>query len=214
MVSTTGQTSTPAAVVGSDRLAFIIGDEGSEIGIASVADGRVLTRLNVHKSPIGALGASPDGETIYLQADRSVWSLPAAGGEPKRLCEGDTFTADPNGKFLAVVIRKPARVQLFRYWLPAGPLEEVRTHGEFQLTGYIGPGALDRQGRLLMGIEDAKRSWFYRPSVVDLPTGNLSLLPVRYDADFYAFNWAPDGSVLAIAGLMRSSLWRFTPGAK
>src|SRR5204863_9885386 len=43
---------------------------------------------------------------------------------------------------------------------------------------------------------------------------NLSLLPVHYDADFYTLNWAPDGSVLAMAGLMRSSLWRFTPGAK
>ena len=78
---------TPITSVGREEVAFRIGPEAKEIGLASIANGRVTRRIPFDKGPVSSLSASPDGRTIYCAAGGTVWSIPPEG-EPGKSAEG------------------------------------------------------------------------------------------------------------------------------
>ena len=61
---------------------------------------------------MSTLGASPDGRTLYYAAAGSVWALPATGGTPIEITDGDSFTVDPDTGDLVVKLDEGARMRL------------------------------------------------------------------------------------------------------
>jgi len=74
-------TASPVTMVGTSEVGFILGSGStSKLAIASVADGRILRRLErAHASGIQSLAATPDGQTLYCAAAGKIWSIPSHG---------------------------------------------------------------------------------------------------------------------------------------
>lgn len=88
----------PAAPVGDRLIAVTVGREPHrQVAIVSIADGRIVRRLNGPRGAIARMAASPDGQTLYYTVAGEVWAVPIADGEPHRICQGDSVAADPNG---------------------------------------------------------------------------------------------------------------------
>lgn len=131
---------------------------------------------------------SPDGKSIAFLSDRGgeeattqVWSMPATGGEAKRLTkfgEGiDDYVWSPDGKRLAFIAREPQRP--FGAKKPKNPLPIVTGRYQFREDG--------------IGYLDERRKHLY---VMDLASGKVELLtPGAHDEQLPA--WSPDGKWLA-----------------
>jgi len=50
-------------------------------------------------------------------------------------------------------------------------------------------------------------NWF--PAVLDLSTGALTRIPLKYATDFHALAWTHDGRVLGTGLGLQSALWKF-----
>ena len=133
---------------------------------------------------------SPDGKSIAFLSDRGgedataqVWSMPATGGDAKRLTkfgEGiDDYVWSPDGKRLAFIAREPERP--FGAKKPKNPLPIVTERYQFREDG--------------TGYLDQRRKHLY---VLDLASGKVDLLtPGAHDEQLPA--WSPEPTVLARA---------------
>ena len=81
------------------------------IAFADVETGRITRRIAPGKGEIVSLAASPDGGTLYFAAGGSIWSIPSAGGQARKVRAGDRVVADPSGRALLVsVLESPMTV--------------------------------------------------------------------------------------------------------
>src|SRR5207249_6558233 len=80
-IQTAEDTSGPIAVVGKDRVAFLIGSgKYQKVALASIADGRLLGRMEkIDGAAVYELGSSPDAKTLYFGANAKVWAAPLDG---------------------------------------------------------------------------------------------------------------------------------------
>jgi serine/threonine protein kinase len=209
----------PAALVGSNRLAFLAdtATEGRrQVMLAQIEDGQIrpgkrLPETMIPGTGLGALAASYDGKEIYYVHDKAVWAVPADGGQPRRLTDGEGVAAHPNGKELVVQRFEGQGVRMFRLTLAGGMPEEIKTRGPLRLAPHpIGARAIDKAGRALVTVASPE-SWFWRTGLLDLETGQLDLIRVAYDGDMYPANWGTSGKVLAVGSPLKSDLWRFVP---
>ncbi len=213
LVETQEETAMPAALVGRNQVAFMIGQRPNQtIAVASISDGRVIRRLNGPKgSAIRSIAALPDGTTIYYTAAGSVWAIPLNDGQPRKLCSGDFVTVDAFRQELIVRLDERESVRLVRVPLAGGPERPVRVEGDARLvSGHnpLGPTAVARDGRILVQVQVGS-SWFWPAGVLDPNTGRVSILKIGYPADMPAPGWTAEGKVVVVAKPFRSSLWRF-----
>jgi eukaryotic-like serine/threonine-protein kinase len=209
MVTTTEETSTPATVAGSREIAFLIGPEPrGTIGFADIETGRVTRRIDPGKGEIVALAASPDGATVYFAAGGTVWSMPSAGGNARKIRSGNQIVADRSGRALLISVLESPKMRLFRVPLDGTPESEIladASHSvQYQL---LSPGSWNPDGRLLVSLHD---SWFTGPAVMDTATGRIQPLPFDNQTDYHSLGWLPDGRIMALRLNVGSTLWRFT----
>ena len=201
----------PATPAGPGLLAFLVQANGKqEIGIASLASGRLARRIPFDKGAIQAMTASPDGKTLYCAADHMVWSVPASGGPPVRMRGGDTVTIDPDGKFLVVFASELTKVRLFQVPLNGGVEREIVPQGDAPPVATVSDRAISRDGRMLV-VASSPGSWFWTPFVMDLATGRMTPVPTDKLGDYYRPTWTPEGEVYAVVAGMSSAVWKFTP---
>jgi len=213
LVETDEETSTPAAPIGTGQVAFVIGSSSSQaIGLASTASGRMIRRLEgVASSPISAIAAFPDGQILYYTAAGSVWSIPAAGGQPKRLGAGDSVTVDALHNELLVRLDESSGVSLVRMALSGAPVRPIQVVGDVHLaagSGQLSPTAVARDGRILVTAVSGSL-WTWPAGILNPDTGAIQILKLGYPADVFSPGWGPDGKVVMMANPIRSSLWRF-----
>jgi hypothetical protein len=211
LVETQEQTSMPAAPIGSTMVAFVIGEEPNQaIGVASIADGRVVHRLNgVRGVEIGSMATFPDGQMIYYTASGSVWQIPVGDGQPSRLQSGDSVTADPFGHKLIVRVDERQGVRLVRVPLAGGPERPIRVEDGVRLaTSPLGTAAVGKGGKMLVTVT-LGASWFTPAALLDPQTGRTQIVSIGYPADMLAPGWTPDGKILLVAQPLISRLWRF-----
>ena len=214
LFNTSEPTATPATPAGPGMLAFLVGDPGKQdIAIGSLAARRITARIPFDKGVIVEMTSSVDGKTLYCVADHAIWAVPSAGSAPVRIHDGDAVTIDPGGKFLVAITEIMARLQVYKIPLDGGAANEVVLQGDLRPTQFLGPGAVSRDGRLLMPLASAG-SWYYLPGVIDLGSGRAALLPTDLSGDYRSMNWTPDGQIMAIAAPFHSSIWKFSPTAR
>ena len=161
------ETRAPATAVGPVHAAVMMGAQSSpDIAIVNTTDGRLVRRFKAPTPAISTLGASPDGRTLYYAAAGSVWALPATGGTPIEITDGDSFTVDPDTGDLVVKLDEGARMRLVMIRAGGGPPEQIPVHGDLRLIPRpLVPGAV-RQGRLLLGVASTD-SWFWHAGMLD-----------------------------------------------
>jgi hypothetical protein len=210
-----GQTRPPVTRVGKDRLALVEGPEKeAQVVLGLIQDDEVVERrplAGVPAAGLTALAASHNGKVIYFVRERAVWAVPAAGGQPRRITNGDGVAAYPDGKALLVQRFEGKGVRLFRVPADGGEGEELQVKGERRLVPeVIGGLAINEDGRALVASA-APGSWFWQPALLDLARGKLEPIVLGYEADVYPSNWGRDGTVLGMAYPLRSDIWRFRP---
>ncbi len=210
VILTSDETAAPVSTAGPGLLAAMLSGAGKiDIGIVSSATGRIVRRIPFDKGTVWSMAATPDGRTLYCVAAHGVWAVPAAGGTPVRIHDGDTVALDPDGKFLVVMATDPAGTRISQIPLTGGASREIVVHGDLRPTPYLGPRAISRDGRMLDGLESD--SWYYAPGLIDLSTGRATLIPTDLAGDYFSLNWTDDGQIMAIISQMRSAIWKFTP---
>jgi eukaryotic-like serine/threonine-protein kinase len=192
---------------GERMIAFPLGPPGKRvIAIASLPDGRIVRRLAVGGGTINGLASSPDGRTIFYVSGHAVWSMPAAGGDPTKISEGDSVAASAG----EVVVKLNANDGFHLMRVPPAGGEPVRVppSAEAALTsGMLSPAAVGPNGRVLVQVNEP-HVWFYRMAAIDLRTGHLDLIPTDYGGDIWFPGWTPDGKIVAVGLEYSFSLWQ------
>ena len=165
----------------------------------------------MNKGDINSLASSPDGKTLYAAADGTVWSVPSAGGDARKVREGDSIIAYPDGRHLLVAVVESSKFRLFRVPLDGGSEDEIKMHGSIPLwSGFLSPNALNADVRLLLSLAPWD-SWFNSTGILDTATGRLTRIPGDDVSDIHSMAWLPDGKIMELRVGLRSTLWKFQP---
>jgi hypothetical protein len=200
----------PITAVGGRLMAVMVGPETRrQIALVSIADGRIVRRLEGPKGTIGRMAASPDGQMLYYTASGFVWAIPVTDGKPRRIHEGDSVAADPNGRDLIVKLNEKDAYRLLRVPVSGGPVHLIDIRGELRPTpNPVSGSAVDAQGRIVLEATSTG-SWFYAAALLDPKTGSFVKVPVQFDGDLFRPAWTRDGRVVAMGADMQAAIWRF-----
>jgi hypothetical protein len=210
LLNTQEETRPPAAMLGPPELAFVIGKADHEdLAVANISTGIILRRITINKY-ITALAPTPDGKTVFLSADGSIWSVPSTGGDLKRIRPGYGVGIDPAGKYLLVQSVENTKTSLVQIPLKGGPEREIPLAAPYRLASPIGSGMISKDGHLIAPLV-SKDSFFASPGIVDLVTGRVVRISVDHYFDYGFMAWGPGGQVTAITMGLKSTLWKFRP---
>jgi hypothetical protein len=209
-VQTGEQTGSPFAVVGDREVAFAMGTAPNRtLAVASASDGRMIRRLPATKDlGISSLAASPDGSTLYYVVSGTIWAIPAAGGDPRKIASGDEVAADPSGRELIVARTEKEGSRLVRISLSGGAETPISFPSGLHLIPGLTPNAVHRDARILVPVQ-SQDSWWDEVAILEPKTGKLDRLDIPYAGDIDYPSWSGDGRMIAIGLPMQSSLWRF-----
>jgi hypothetical protein len=212
-IQTNEETSPPICLVGEDRIAFRLGSPAhAAIALASITDGRIVRRLNgIAPGDINDLSAAPNGKTLYYSDSQSVWAVPVAGGQPRRIGPGYSVAPDPNGKDLIVLAIGKEGVKLFKVPVAGGVEQPILVQGPLRVAQTpLNPNAVAKDGQVVLSSTSPDK-WFYGAATLDPRSGKLTRIPVDFTGDLLAPGWLPDGRVLSSASPLKLTLWRFRP---
>ncbi|HEV2424846.1 MAG TPA: protein kinase [Terriglobia bacterium] len=211
LVNTSEDTGGPMTGVGSDQVAFMIGQRPRHhIALAALSNGRITRHLSFDQGEVSGMGVSPDRQTLYCLAGGAVWSVPLSGGAPRKIRDGDGFAVDASTGSLVIQVRQPPNTRLIRVPFKGGPEQEIA--GPFPLAYSIDSNSI-RNGKLVAPMSGPR--WFWRPGIFDLATGKSASIPLDYpNEDFQHMAWTPDGRIMAVADSWSGSIWKFTPQVK
>jgi hypothetical protein len=204
------QTRLPITALGPHHAAVMMGPVAApDIAILDTSDGRLVRRFKAPAPTMSTLGASPDAETLYYADAGVIWAMPAAGGAPRRIGAGDSFSVDAGTGDLVVKLDEPTRFRLVRMKPADGSVEQIPLKGDLRLIARpLVPGAVS-QGRLVLGVASVD-SWFWQAAVLDLATGVVTKLVANNPSDVHFVTWRADGVPIGFCYGLETSLWRFT----
>jgi hypothetical protein len=211
LLDTQEPTSGPVAMLGTDQLAFRVGaGTGRRIAIASLGEGRIVRRLQgVDATGIVSLAASRDGQTLYYSATGTVWSVPAVGGEPRKVHSGDSVSVDPRNGDLVISLQEKEGVKLVRVPQAGAEAQPIPITGDLRVAPVpLSSNAVGRDGRILVQFT-APHTWFWPAGVLDPASGRIEQIPVPYQGDMMKPGWDREGRVVTLSNPLRSTIWRF-----
>jgi hypothetical protein len=204
----------PVAVAASGVAALLTGASGSppQLGLASVADGRLLKRHALPKGTVpAALAASRDGKTFFFADGGTIYSLDAATGATKKLCAGHGVAGDPGADEVVVQRNAASGVQLVRVALATGVETPVPVSGPLKLApASLAQGAIGPDRRILV-TAISQDTWAPIPAILDPGTGVVTPVPVSYDGEIVATAWGRNGFILGMGLGARGEFWIFRP---
>jgi eukaryotic-like serine/threonine-protein kinase len=198
-----------ASPVSADEVALLLGAPGKRrIAFVSVRNGVIRREIPVPGGNATAVVVSFSLKTIYYVVQNTIYSMPESGGPPVRLAEGDDLAIDPAGRMLVIHNSQG----MVRVQLPSAAAEPIVLPAGIRLaTGNLSPSAIDRKGRILLGVVTAQ-DFDYKPAIADGRT--VTVIPADRPGDNLVPGWTPEGDVIAVHDLLRSELWRFSQVAK
>ena len=204
----------PVALAPSGVVAFLTGASGAppQLGIASIADGRLLKRYALPRGTVpAALAASRDGKTFFFADGGTISSLDAATGATKPLCAGHGVAGDPTADEIVVQRNAVSGVQLVRVALATGVETPIPVTGPLKLApATLAQGAIGPDRRILVAAI-SKDTWAPVPALLDPGTGSVTAVPVSYDGEIVATAWGRSGLVLGMGLGSRGEFWAFRP---
>ena len=204
----------PVALSPSGTAAFLTGASGAppQLGIASVADGRLLKRYALPRGTVpAALAASRDGRTFFFADGGTISSLDAATGATKTLCLGHGVAGDPTADEIVVQRNAASGVQLVRVALATGVETPIGVTGPLKLApAPLAQGAIGPDRRILVAAI-SQDTWAPVSAVLDPATGSVTAVPVTYDGEIVATAWGRNGLILGMGLGSRGEFWVFRP---
>jgi hypothetical protein len=201
-------------MAGPHSLAFAIGPLPHDtIGIAETSNGQMIGRISPGKGAITSLASTPDGKTIYLAAGGTIWSVPAGGGDARKIAGGEEVIWDPSGRGLVIVRRESSRLTLWRRTLDGSERQIPIDSAAPLLDLFVSPGTIHPDGRMLVSLTPTD-SWFNPPALLDMASGRVTRLLNNGLNDYGALAWMPDGQIVATQQGLRATIWKFTPSGK
>jgi hypothetical protein len=79
-----------------------------------------------------------------------------------------------------------------------------------QTFSFLSPNAIGKDGRVLLTVASAD-SWFFGPALLDLQSGKVNRISLKFTGDVVAPEWLDDGRILAVGRPTKVTLWRFRP---
>jgi hypothetical protein len=218
LIDTEEETGGPLALAGKDLIALKIGKPGGSknkvVALVSVADGRVVKRLESTRGiGMSAMAASPDGKTIYYSSDGAVSAVSVDGGEPRKIGLGDNLAAHPNGKEIVTIRDDGANLNLYRIPVNGGADQRIPFDTDLHLNASLSPAAIRSDGRIAITVLRPD-SWWDELAILDPATGKVDRLNVPYSGDAIAPAWTADGHMISSGLLIEGSLWRFRKETK
>jgi hypothetical protein len=212
LLDTADQTEPPVAMAGPGQVVLTLRTpSGREIAVASLSERRVVRRVRVPQSSIQSVALSPDSRQAYYAADHSIWTVAFDGGQPRRLCPGDSFALYPGGDALLIQLVEKEGTRLVRFSLHDGSVQALPMRSAYSLSPEpLAPNAVASDGRIAVSIIPPD-SWFYQAGVLDPASGKVTHIPVQQIADYFIVGWGKPGEIIAMAMEARCSIWRFQP---
>jgi hypothetical protein len=215
LANTPEETAAPMTLVGTREVAFLIGPLPREtIAVAEIASGRITHRITPGKGSIHSISSSPDGSMLYFGAGNSIWTVPSVGGGARLVCAGYSAVMEPSGKSLLVTRTDRSRTTMLHVSLGDASEQLIPPDASAALdtakAGAISTGSFDAGGRLLTSIS-LSDSWFNPLGILNTVTGSIGRVPVEQFSDYDSAVWTPDGHILAMHRIPRSTIWRFQP---
>jgi hypothetical protein len=209
-VATRGHSYFPVASLGRDRTIMRVSDSsGTTLVAAYNASGQIAARLPGFS--YSAFAGSPDGTTVFFADSGAIWSLPIGGGSRRRLGEGSSVAADPNGRYVVTQVIRDDGVHLLRVPLDGTAPQEIAIQGDMPIAPVpLAPNAVAPDGRILVEVV-SRASWFWPAAILDPKTGRLAIVPPGLAYDMLFAGWDAQGRVVTVALGLESSLWRFRP---
>ena len=211
---TTEESSPPIAQAGSDQIAFLLGRSPNQvIGLASAADGRITRRVDLPGgTQISCLASSADGKTIYYIANRTLWTLPATGGQPRKLARADAVALNPRTGEIVVQRNETGGTHFFRFDAVNGREQriEIRTAEAPPSSGPLSSAAIAPDSRIVLPIAPPD-SWDWEIGLLDPVSLSLKRVPMEYRGGLNSPGWTSDGRIVFAGAPIQSSIWRFRP---
>jgi Tol biopolymer transport system component len=169
--------------------------------------------VTVHEGTSMAVAVSPDGATLAIDLQGSIWTLPAGGGTATRITDiyndARQPSWSPDGKWIAFFAYRDGGYDLWAI-APDGTHQHKLTWGAFD----------DREP---IWSHDGKRIAFssdrgnplgsdYNIWMLDVGSGDLRQL-TKNAADDYMPTWSPDDQEIAFTSTPNASLARQPAGA-
>ena len=200
----------PGALLGDDKLAFIIGVPGQpHLAIASLRDGSVIRRFPADARQVTAITVPADGQTIYYASNGTIWAQPVSGGDPRSVSQGYDVAIEPSGRSLYVIRAGPKGYELFRVPASGGEATRAVVPDHFNLTPLgLSSSAVDGGGRILLPV-NLSDVFFYRAAIFDPPRKNITIVPVPPRFVVMNSGWTRDGGIAVSVTRWSSSLWRY-----
>lgn len=215
LVDTPEDTSGPISIVGKDLVAFLLGrGTGQSVAIASLSDHRIVRRIPLTPAAsITQLAASVDGSILYYVTDDTVWEVPSAGGEPRKVTLAHSIAVDPGGREIILQrIGTDSSVRLFRMPLQGGSEEEIKINGDVRVGDVpLAANAVNKDRKILITTALDSYTWYWQVSILDLKSGKAKHIPTSFAGDILYAGWTSDGQILATGVNTEGSIWRFRP---
>jgi dipeptidyl aminopeptidase/acylaminoacyl peptidase len=184
-------------------------DDRSDVWLLDLEDpAAVPRRLTTGRDPVPywddtAPQVSPDGRTVAYADGDHVWLVPAAGGPPRKLAEGDSPRWISDDRLLIGVEREDDRTTRLAVIEVADPWPRrvAIEHGDLDPHGDEGEGVPSPDGAEV-AYTFTPRASQNRSSeirVVDLETGEVRRLTGEPDMHDGGPEWSPDGQTIAYA---------------
>jgi serine/threonine protein kinase len=210
LVKTDEDTRWPFAPAGTDRVVVTIG-ANHELAVVDHSTGRIVSRFAV-PAGVRSVDASPDGKTIYFAAAGKVSAMPATGGTAREIGSGDSLVVDPDSGDVIVKLDEVGAFRLARLSPNGGAPAPIAIHStDLRLIPDVLVPTSIRHGKLVLPVTTVD-SWNWFPAVLDLKTGDLKRVPLKYDTDFHGLAWTADGHIVGTGLGMQAALWKFERG--
>lgn len=205
----------PAAWLGGDRLAFVIGGvDDTRLAIGAIEGGQVFRRFQANARQITSIAASPDGGTIYYAAEGDIWAQPVSGGNLRKLGSGYQVAADPSSGILYLTRFGTNGPELWSMPAGGGEPEKVDLPAGYALMPQLSSAAVHRDGRILLQVA-TRDEFFVHAAILDPARRHISLVPTPPGVVVNSAAWdTTDGSVNVQITRWSSTLWHYRPLSK
>src|SRR3954470_522320 len=168
-----------------------------------------LIDVTVHEGTSMSVAVSPDGRTLAVDLQGSIWTLPSAGGQAKRITDvyndARQPTWSPDGKSIAFFAYRDRGYEIWAI-APDGSNQHKLTWGNFDDR----EPAWSHDGTRLAFSSDrgSDLGSDYNIWMLDVRSGELRQLTKESAEDFMP-SWSPDDSEIAFASTRESgtSVW-------